>query len=246
VIMNGVLSQELVEMEIISITLRSNVSIRFTKDKSKAVDLIADKEISCCANSNGCDGSTVTYSWENPIRSCNMVLLKKITGYWVEEKFVSERDGIIINIKPGVKPEDCNFLARPTNFDNIFVVDSENLPLITDELLSFEADDVNLPDFVMERDKFVKWQVESNARQHRNQQKRKVCQRLTISKEKDLLMSQENGIILPTDRTGVFNRAKGEVIEEFECKVTSVHPRETNHCTSDFPVTYLGTDYFIV
>ena len=58
-------------------------------------------------------------------------------------------------------------------------------------------------------------------------------------------MSQENGIILPTDRTGVFNRAKGEVIEEFECKVTSVHPRETNHCTSDFPVTYLGTDYFI-
>lgn len=136
-------------------------------------------------------------------------------------------------------------MARPTNFDNIFVVDSENLPLITGDLLSFEADDVNLPDFVMERDEFVKWQVESNARQHRNQQKRKVCQRLTISKEKDLLMSQENGIILPTDRTGVFNRAKGEVIEEFECKVTSVHPRETNHCTSDFPVTYLGTDYFI-
>jgi hypothetical protein len=235
--MNGVLSQELVEMEIISITLRSNVSIRFTKDKSKAVDLIADKEISCSANSNGCDGSTVTYSWENTIRSCNMVLLKKITGYWVEEKFVSERDGIIININPGVKPKGCNFLARPTNFENIFVVDSENLPLITGELLSFEADDVNLPDFVMERDEFVKWQVESNARQHRNQQKRKVCQRLTISKEKDLLMSQENGIILPTDRTGVFNRAKGEVIEEFECKVTSVHPRETNHCTSDFPVT---------
>ena len=182
--MNGVLSQELVEMEIISITLRSNVSIRFTKDKSKAVDLIADKEISCSANSNGCDGSTVTYSWENPIRSCNMVLLKKITGYWVEEKFVSERDGIIINIKPGVKPEGCNFLARPTNFDNIFVVDSENLPLITDELLSFEADDVNLPDFVMERDEFVKWQVDSNAGQHRNHTKEKCVKDWPLVKKK--------------------------------------------------------------
>lgn len=58
-------------------------------------------------------------------------------------------------------------------------------------------------------------------------------------------MNQENGIILPTEKTGLFHRAKGEVIEVFQCSVKTVHPREADHCTTDFPVTYLGKEYFI-
>ena len=42
-------------------------------------------------------------------------------------------------------------MARPTNFENIFIVDSENLPFIANNLLPFQADDLNLPDFVIER-----------------------------------------------------------------------------------------------
>ena len=42
-------------------------------------------------------------------------------------------------------------MTRPINFDNIFVVDAENLPFVTSDLLSFETADVDLPDFVMER-----------------------------------------------------------------------------------------------
>ena len=232
-------------MEIISITLRSNVSIRFTKDKSKAVDLDADIEISCSANMNGCDGSTVTYSWKAPLENCNMVLLKKIRGYWLNERFVSEKDGIILDGKLQVKPNGCHFMAQPTNLKNIFIVDSENFPLIANNLLPFQADDLNIPDFVMERDEFVKWQVEANARQHRKNQRSQVCRRLTTSKEQNLVRNQENGVILPTDQPGLFHRAKGEVIEEFHCSITIVQPREIDHCTEDFPVTYLGKEYFI-
>jgi hypothetical protein len=76
VIENGVVETKLVSMEVISITLRSNVSIRFTKDKSMGEDLDADMEIACSANMNGCDASTVTYSWKAPLETCNMVVEK--------------------------------------------------------------------------------------------------------------------------------------------------------------------------
>ena len=89
-------------------------------------------------------------------------------------------------------------MAQPTNFKNIFIVDSENLPLIPNNLFPFQADDLNLPDFVIERDEFVKWQVEAKAKEHRKYQKSKVCRRLTTSKEQILVMNQENGVILPT------------------------------------------------
>ena len=116
---------------------------------------------------------------------------------------------------------------------------------IANNLLPFQADDLNLPDFVIERDEFVKWQVEAKAKEHRKYQKSKVCRRLTTSKEQILFMNQKDGVILPTDKPGLFHRAKGEVIEVFQCSITRVQPREMDHCTTDFPVTYLGKEYFI-
>jgi len=40
-------------------------------------------------------------------------------------------------------------------------------------------------------------------------------------------------------------RSKGDVIEEFTCKVVTVQPREADSCTVDLPVTYKNADYFL-
>ena len=236
---------KIVEMDIVRITLVDDIAIRFDEDKTKSEDLDAGREISCNANENGCDLGTVTYIWDNPVETCNMDLLRKITGHWNNTNFISENEGIIINGENAVRPNGCNFKATPTKFKNIFIVPADQLPSVTRHHLPFQVEDKNLPNFVDEKDQFEKWKAEKKMLKHRNEQKKKVCDRLTSNQEKENVIRQETGIIFPTDTLGIFTRAKGEAIEEFQCSITTVKPREMAHCTADLPVTYQDTEYYL-
>ena len=243
ILKNGIIEDKIVEMEILSITLINEISIRFNENKTKIQDLIANREISCEAEENGCGVGMVTYTWEYPKEICNMVLLKHIKGHWSAGRFISKEEGILLTAKPDMRPTGCDFLSKPTEFENIFLVDSLNLP--TASLLPFEADDINLPDFIEERDSFLKWQLEEERLVHRNEQMKKTCVTENAYQEKEIVINQDSGVILPTKTMGIFTRAKGEALEEFKCLVVTVKPRQMNHCTIDLPVTFEGKDFFL-
>ena len=58
-------------------------------------------------------------------------------------------------------------------------------------------------------------------------------------------VSNENGILFPTNQIGIFIRAKGEAQEKIQCLTTSVKPREIEHCTADLPVLYKGENFYL-
>ena len=245
ILKNGNIEDKIVEMEILSITLNDDISIRFNEEKTKIEDLNANREISCKAKENGCGVGLVTYVWVYPKETCNVVLLKSIKGHWSTGRFVSQEEGIILNVKTDMRPSGCNFMSKPTEFENIFLVDSLNLHSVTDSLLPFQADDINLPEFIEERDSFLKWQLEEERLDHINTQLKNACVTKKEDQEKEIVINQDSGVILPTKTIGIFTRAKGEALEEFKCSVVTVKPRQINHCTNDLPVTYDGKDLFL-
>ena len=244
------LLRDVVETTSIRIIVKK-VAIRFDLKKSQTgINQETKFGVPCSLSSGGCEGST-TYHWSSSTDEsfCDLVKVQSLHGYFTEGeaegslRFIDEKAGILLqNVQENQLHKQCSLQVRQSDLQGFLLVDP-NQDLTS--LKKFSADDYDITQLVVERDNFLHFQLARMMNERENQRTEERCEALNKIHRTNFFNSGDQQTIFPTAQRGVFMRGKGELIEEFSCKVVSVLPRETGGCTVDLPVTYKNEAYYL-
>ena len=239
---HGEIHNDLVVMNSVEITLRSNIKMRFSKDGKSSVNMDKGTQLECHMKSNGCEQKTVTYLW-NPIdENCNFIEVKKAKGRFTQKQnFISMDENLFLKIKS--ESTECGMKMLKTNIPGISLVKEPNMN--NRIMKSSGEDDVNLVDFIIARDDYVAYLARYNLAQANKKHQTALCQYIAKTTEADIFISQDSGLVFPTGEA-TFVRAKGDVLDEFKCIPVTVTPRDTSTCSRELPVSYNGTDMYLI
>ena len=240
---HGEIHNDLVVMNSVQVTLREEINMKFTNGQSINSD--EGTVVPCPMNSNGCGSSIETYAWQAVQTECNYVKLKTAKGTITKKKnFISMEQNLFLKIKS--ESTQCGLTMLKTNLPEVFLVEESSVPILKNNIKQFEETDVNLVDFIIARDDFVAYlsRLEVSKATHLHQQK--LCEFIQQANSADITISQDTGLVFPTGRDGIFIRAKGDVMDEFQCLPVTVHPRDATTCTKELPVVYNNTEMYLI
>ena len=233
-----------VETTSIRVIVRRNVPVRFEQKTGKTgIDLMTETEVPCSLRDRGCHGTT-TYLWSDVTNKCNLVRIQDLHGYFTEDgKFVDDKAGVLLENMQKAQPHTkCSLEVRRSGLHGFLLVDpNQNLEPLQD----FSAEDFDITQLVVERDNYLHYKLEREMNDRENQRIKQACETFNSNHRRNFFTSAGQRTIFPASRPGVFMRSKGDVIEEFTCKVVTVQPREADSCTVDLPVTYKNADYYL-
>ena len=122
-------------------------------------------DLSCSANDNGCDVGPVTYLWEEPSQICSFIYIKRVTGFLENQNFISKKEELILKIGNEVQPKGCSqIVCSETNLNNIFIVQTEKYEHLNLKISQTQSVDINIQEFVNEKDDFLKYELLQNAK----------------------------------------------------------------------------------
>ena len=238
---HGEIRNDLVEMNSLEITLRNDIKMRFSKDGKSSINMDKGTQLECHMKSNGCEQDTVTYLWDPIDEDCNFIQVKKAKGRFTPQKnFISRDENLFLKIKS--ESSECGMKMLNTNIPGISLVTEQNRNRI---IKSSAEDDVNLVDFIIARDDYIAYLGRYNLAQANEKHQTALCRYIAKSTQQDVSISQDSGLVFPTGEA-TFVRAKGDVLDEFRCIPVTVTPRDATTCSRELPVTYNGSDMYLI
>ena len=192
--------------------------------RDKRVETMYDHVLlprNCPSSAIGCAVAKWTYIWDPPTDYCPLEKVRQTTMQTSGEYLIDHKNKILIKpLAATPSPRGCpTGIIRRTEYHNLFITEANDLdwpPM---------QGDVEISDFLNNRDDYLGFQLEHRLAEQDIQMNRKLCQN-------DMRTPQMFRI---TGRQ--FVKRNGDTIERFECEEKIGQIKSSNICYEDVPLT---------
>jgi hypothetical protein len=225
----------------IKITLRPEV---YKSSKTVTYAHIQDRQLPCRPDTGSCQLSDITYFWEIPDLSCDLVGVKYTRGEDIlttngDSAFVST-DGTLVRLVKAEPISKCDRVVTKTDYENLFLYEVKTNSLPFDR--SMDPAEMDVVMFITNRDEFLYQHVADELDQELQGMLRNTCERQARQGKLEFwLQNRDPGLTSWFLGNGTFATAAGEVLYQYQCSPVLVRGASLDRCYQALPVNRLDS-----